>query len=311
MAQTPGFIGDIRKGDWIRFAVDNYGLPTFEPQWTPAFFDVIDNQTMLPIISDAVVEEDTDTPPNYHFVRFKLDDDFDTNGVRVQTYKEGQMYSIRVKSGEGNPPTDGASFTVNFRVHPEDRRAFIGTVEKGKTLYFMHREENRDAMFFDVWDSKDDVQLLGNVPMSNSGQPGNNLWKGEIDSEGTDDLVIGQTYWIRVKDLAADDPNLSALYSFTVLPRLEAELRRLLAFAGENLVMDNYTYDQAGNILTMRVRLFTNATDAANATAGVTEPEPGELADYLVTQEHNVARNIRTFHKSVTEFVSGDFPPPK
>jgi len=306
MAQVPAFLGDVRKGDWIRFAVDNFG-----PSWAPAVFDVFDNESMVPVVSDRDLVTKTDTPPFMYFVEFKLDDDFSTDGLRLQTFREGAMYSIRVKSAPGNPPTDGEAFMVNFRVHPEDRRAFLGFVEKGKVLRFMHREEDRDTMFFDVWDSKDNVQLLGNVPMTKTGQPGNNLWKGEIDSEGTDDLVIGQTYWVRVKDLAADDPNLSALYSFTVLPRLEYELRRLLAFAGENIVMDNFSYDQAGNILALRVRLFTNAEDAANATHGVTEPEPGEIADYLITQEHNVAKNVRTFHKSVLEFLSGDFPLPK
>jgi len=299
MAQVPAFLGDVRKGDWIRFAVDDFG-----PSWEPLFFDLFDIKTRLPVFADRPLVADTDTPPFLKFVEFKLDDDFDTDGNRVQTYKEGEMFAIRVKSAAGNPPTDGEAFMVNFRVQPEDRRAFIGSVEKGKTLYFMHREEERDAMFFDVWDSKDDVQILGNVAMTKSGQQGNNMWKGEIDSEGTDDLSIGQTYWIRVKDLAADDPNLSALYSFTVLPRLTVKIDRLLALSGENLVMDNYSYDQAGNILGMRVRLFTNATDASNATAGVTEPEPGEFATYNVVQQHDVARNVRTFHSSVLEFFS-------
>ncbi len=104
---------------------------------------------------------------------------------------------------------------------------------------------------------------------------------------------------------------MSALYSFSVLPRLEVQLRRLLALGGENLVFDNYTYDQAGNILTMRIRLFTNSFDADEATRGNTDPEPGELASYQITQEHDVARNVRSFHKSVRTFLSGDFPPPK
>lgn len=299
------FIGDIRKGDWIRFSVDNYSLVS----WNATHFDIIDNETREVVVSDRTLNTETDLP-DLVWVLYKMDDDFDTDGTSLIRFKEGRMYSIRIKDGAG-APASGESFIVGFRVDPEDRRAFLGTVEKGKTLHFMHREEERDELFFDVWDSKDDVMLISNSPMSNTGQPGNNLWKGEIDSEGTDDLVVGQTYWVRVKDIAADDPNLSTLYSFTVLPRMEYELRRLLAMAGENMVFDNFGYDQAGNILGMRVRLFDDASDAANATAGVTEPEPGEIANYLVTQEHDVARNTRTFHSSVLEFLSGDFPPPK
>ena len=244
MAQLPGFLGDIRKGDRIQFAVES-----FDASWSPDFFDVIDNDTMLNVITGMATESASDSPLSIKWVNFELLDDFNTDGLRLQTYKEGRMYSIVVKGEPGSLPTDGDGFIVNFRVQPEDRRAFIGTVEKGKILYFMHREENRDSLFFDVWDSKNDAQILVNVPMTQTGQQGNNLWKGEIDSEATDDLVIGQTYWIRVKDIASDDPNLSALYSFSVLPRLEVDLKKLLALGGENLVMDNFAYDQSGNIL--------------------------------------------------------------
>ena len=154
MAQVPSFLGDVRKGDHIQFAVDDFML-----SWDPLYFDVFDNQTRLAVVEDRLLVDDTDSPLYMRFVDFKLDDDFDTDGTRIQTYVEGRMYSIRVKAELGDPnPTDGPdAFMVNFRVHPEDRRAFIGTVEKGKSLHFMHREEDRSAMFFDVWDSKDDV----------------------------------------------------------------------------------------------------------------------------------------------------------
>lgn len=306
MALAPGFIGDFRKGDRVQFAVDN----SPDGEWEATVYDIFDNETMAPVKSDQAVSTGTDSEPGMVWVDFELADDFGTDGERLFTWVEGRTYSVRVKSAVGNPPTDGNSFIVNFRVEPEDRRAFLGVVEKGKNMYFIHREENRDDMWYDVVDPRDGNHVFANVkmtgPMSKPG--GGRFFAGEIETEGTDDLAIGRTYWVRVKDRPVEDPNLDALYSFTVLPRVEYDMARLLAYAGENMVMDNFSYDQAGNILGLRVRLFTNSTDADNATLGATDPEPGELASLQVTQEHNVPRNVRTFHKSVLDFLSTTFP---
>lgn len=306
MAATPGFIGSVRKGDRVRFLVDS-----IDGTWAATHFDVIDGETFSPVshLMDQTTDVPTDGPPSTAWVDFPLLDDFDTDGTRLFTFVEGRMYAVRVKSGSGDPPASNA-FTMMFRVEPEDRRAFLGVVEKGKDMFFIHREENRDELWYDVIDPRDGNAVYANVAMTGPmTQPGGaRFFSGQIETEGTDDLAVGRTYWVRVKDIRAEDPNLDALYSFTVLPRLEYELARLLAYAGENVVMDNFSYDQAGNVVGLRVRLFSNASDADNATSGVTEPEPGEIANLQVDQEHNIPRNVRTFHKSILEFRSSTFP---
>jgi hypothetical protein len=293
-------LGDFRKGDRVQFAIDNVG-----GGFTGATYDVIDNSTRLEAQTNVAIDDGvTDSPADLLWVDIELADDFDTDGTRVFTWVEGQAYTIRIT------PTAGDNIIATFRVDPGEKRAFLGVVEKGKNLYFVHREERHDNLWYDVYDPRDGTKVFANVamtaPLANLG--GGRYFAGEIETEGTDDLAVGRTYWVRVKDMPVEDPNLDWLYSFTVLPRLEAELARLLAYSGENIVLDSFGYDQAGNVLGLRVRAFENADDADNATAGVTDPEPGEIAALRVTQEHNVPRNVRTFHKSVLEFISSTFP---
>lgn len=306
MAISPGFIGDVRKGDRVQFAIDNSANNDFNA----THFSVYDNDSKELVLADQPLTEATDSETYIRWVDFEISDSFDTDGTRLYTWVEGRCYAVIVKSKTGLPNTDSDFFVVNFRIEPQERRAFLGVVEKGKNLYFLHREENRDAMFYDVIDPRDGNAVFSNVAMVGPmGVPGGQrFWAGNIETEGTDDLAVGRTYWVRVKDIAAEDPNLDALYSFTVLPRLEYDLARLLAYNGENTVMDSFTYDQAGNVTGLRVRIFSNAADAANATQGVTDPEPGEIAALRVTQEHNVPRNVRTFHSSVLEFLSSTYP---
>lgn len=307
--QAPVFLGEVRKGDTLRIPLD-----WIDDSWDPVAYTVYDNETME-AVPNYTNRTDLDAGPTDFEERIlwlvlPVEDQWDTDGNLIHKWEEGNRYTIVVKSAADNVPTDGTGICLVFRVEPINIRAFLGVVEKGKTLHFYHREENRDEMWYDLIDPRDNSFVASNVAMEGPLDlpGGGRYWKGEIDSEGTDDLMIGRTYWVRVKDKRAEDPHVDAIYSFTVLPRLEAELRRLLALSGENMVLDNFTYDQAGNILSLRVRLFSNSTDAANATAGVTDPEPGEIASYDVNQEHDIPRNVRTFHKSVMDFIAGDFP---
>jgi hypothetical protein len=300
MATAPVFLGDFRKGDNVQFAIDNPSAG-----WLANTYSVFDNDSKRLVVEDVPLVVVTDFP-DVAWVDLLIVDSFDTDSQRFFTWVEGRTYSILVKADN----TDGDSFMAHFRVAPGERRAFLGVVEKGKDFHFMHREENRSELWYDVIDAKTGTAFAQNEAMTGPMLPpgGVRFFRASIETEGTDDLAIGRTYWIRVKDKRAEDPNLDWLYSFTVIPRLEYDLTRLLAYAGENMVLDNFTYDQAGNILGLRVRAFSNSEDADRATAGVTDPEPGEISALTVTQEHNVPRNVRTFHKSVQEFLSSSFP---
>lgn len=300
MAIAPMFLGDFRKGDNVQFAINNPGTG-----WLAATYSIFDNSEKRLIVEDLPVTIVTDFP-EVAWIDFLITDTFDTDDQRFFTWEEGRTYSILVKANE----TDPDAFMVHFRVAPNENRAFLGVVEKGKDFHFMHREENRDELWYDIIDAKTGTYFASNESMTGPMSPpgGVRFFSASIETEGTDDLAVGRTYWIRVKDRRAEDPNTDWLYSFTVLPRLESDLTRLLAYAGENCVMDNFTYDQAGNILGLRVRAFSNSEDADRATAGVTDPEPGEISSLNVTQEHNVPRNVRTFQKSIQEFLSSSFP---
>lgn len=301
MAQVPGFLGDVRKGDKVQFAVD-----TYDASWIPAYYDVLDNETkaVLTDLSDQPVDVATDSPNATYWIDFAVLDG-------TEDFVEGRMYSIVVKSQTGTPQT-GAGFLMTFRVvAAASTHSFLGVVEKGKNLHFLHREDLRAGMWYDVIDPEDGNAVFSNVAMTGPlAIPGDSkkYFSGEIESEGTDDLAVGRTYWVRVKGTPTEDASLDTMYSFTVLPRLEYSLLRLLSYAGENVVFDNFAYDQAGNILGMRVRSFENATDADNATLGTTDPEPGEMSSLVITQEHDTPRNVRTFHKSVLDFLSGNYP---
>lgn len=308
--QVPKFLGDIRKGDTLR-------VPVLWPDqsaviWYRAY-EIIDNETM-DIIPGSLFRSDFEEPTDTNEMKWlvvSITDQYDTDGNLIFAWREGRRYTIRFRKAIEYEIILNSDALFVFRIEPTaDKQTFIGTVEKGKNLHFYHKEENRSAMWYDLIDPETNVLLLADVsmdgPMSIPG--GGRYFRGEIETEGTDDLVIGRTYWIRVKDEQGETPNLDSIYSFTVFPRLEAELRRLLALSGENMIIDNFDYDQSGNIIALRVRLFTNPEDAANATQGVTDPEPGEIASYIIDQEHNIPRNVRTFHRSVLEFIASDWP---
>ncbi len=90
---------------------------------------------------------------------------------------------------------------------------------------------------------------------------------------------------------------------FYVSTSIKKMLNRVLGLLGENQVLDNFTYDQAGNITGLRMRLFDNSNDAENATQGATGPEPGETAQYDVEQDHELPRSLRSFHRSFNTYV--------
>jgi len=87
-----------------------------------------------------------------------------------------------------------------------------------------------------------------------------------------------------------------------IFPRL----KRLLQLAGENLLIDNFSYDNAGNITSLRLRAFDERTNTNNATIDATSYEVGEEFNIDVTQTHNLPRNVRTSHLSRPDVEATD-----
>lgn len=292
MANVPNFIGELRRGDQIEVPVEWY-----DASWVPSYYDVLDNDTKTYISQDNALT--TGVPDLVQWIDFTVDGD----------YKEGRYYTIIVKENTGEPPTEGTNaFLLTFRVKAIELQAYLGFVEKGKTFYFMIREYKGAVtqLYYDVFNAKTGTAISSDTALSSTSI--DDLFTGSIDTSSSS-FATGRTYFLRVKDGTGDSPNWNAIFSFTVTESLEVHFTSLGAYAGENVVLDNFSYDQAGNILGLRVRLFETASDADNATAGVTDPEPGEFKSILITQEHDVPRNVRTFHKSVVEWESGTFPP--
>jgi len=303
MSETFYYVGEVRKGDKIQVPIETVGLG-----WTPGYFDIVDNDSMTILKADQAVTSNPTDLYGVSFVSFEIADEFLGPGsTRSLTFYEGRSYTILIKENAGQFGTDNTNrFLCHFRIAADPKQTYLGSVEYGKTFRFMHREEANTSLYFDVINPENGSIVLGNTAMSGP-EPGNRTYRGEFNSE-TLSLTIGRTYYIRVKNQAVDDPNLDWLYSFTVTPPLEQWMQRLLAAGGENVVMDNFSYDQAGNILGLRVRHFSTASGAQNATPGVTDPEPDEISSYIVEQEHNVARNVRTLHRAYLEYESDSVP---
>lgn len=84
-------------------------------------------------------------------------------------------------------------------------------------------------------------------------------------------------------------------------------LKRLLALCGENLLLDSFGYDSAGNITSLRIRLFDSKANAEAATEDITDvPETGEVMTLSVEQDHSLPRNIRTKHLSTPSSDASD-----
>lgn len=71
-------------------------------------------------------------------------------------------------------------------------------------------------------------------------------------------------------------------------------LQRMLAYLGENLLQDLIIFDDAGNMVSYRLRAFNSKVNAEAATVDTPGAlETGELARQTVTQDINFARNDR------------------
>ena len=206
--------------------------------------------------------------------------------------------------------------------------ASIGQVEHGEIFYFSisNRNDegtiipNLDPQFYDVIDNETGSPLLADVYLNN--ETDRDLWHGAIDTS-SGEFEAGRTYGLIIKEFPVEAPPLLLHYNFTVTHPVGSKLdwlrndienvlfprfKRLLALSGENLAIDNFTYDSAGNITGLRIRAFENRADAVNATPDITDNEPGELATYDVVQSHDAPRNVRTWHLSTPETEPVDSP---
>jgi len=139
------------------------------------------------------------------------------------------------------------------------------------------------------------------------------LWFLEIDTaeEDTDgDLFEPRHHYLlniyeNVTDPPSDAEN-QIRGVFYVATGMKKMLNRVLGWLGENMVIDNYTYDQPGNITSQSVRLFATAANAAAANQGATGPEVGEFAQFDVDQNHSLPRSLRSFHLCRTSYMEDD-----
>jgi hypothetical protein len=72
--------------------------------------------------------------------------------------------------------------------------------------------------------------------------------------------------------------------------------QRALGYLGENALQDLIQYDDAGNMVTYRLRLFATADNASNATPDLPngeDLETGELARMTMSQEILTSKNDR------------------
>lgn len=88
-----------------------------------------------------------------------------------------------------------------------------------------------------------------------------------------------------------------------IFPRL----KRALGLLGENLVIDNFSYDDASNISGYRMRIFETEAQALTATEDITGMESGEIVQYTVSQTHDQDRNLRELHRSSIDTDQADY----
>lgn len=165
----------------------------------------------------------------------------------------------------------------------------LGSVEFGQTLVFgvSNRASDGTAIagftpaYFDVLDPTAGTTMLSNQTLTQI--TSHTIYRGTIDTS-INSFVARKTYIVKVKATNATDPATFMVFNFTVTGSYSDRLARLLALDGENVFIDNHTYDGGGNMTGCRVRVFNTKANAEAASSGNTDLEPGELYVYDVTQ---------------------------
>lgn len=92
------------------------------------------------------------------------------------------------------------------------------------------------------------------------------------------------------------------------LKELLFRLQRLLGYMGENLVQDNILNDDAGNMVSFRMRVFDSKTNAEAATLDLPDGqalEAGEVSRIAITQDVNITTADRmSLYKVITDLLS-------
>lgn len=141
------------------------------------------------------------------------------------------------------------------------------TTNLGRTLYFA---------FYDPATDKDRMKILSATIAF-----GATLMDRQRTIMDAQTVIKNRLAWIR-----NDVENV-------LFPRL----KRVLGFCGENLLLDSFGYDAAGNITSLRVRVFDSKTNVEAATEDITDtPETGEIMTLTVEQDHELPRNVRSMH---------------
>jgi hypothetical protein len=208
----------------------------------------------------------------------------------------------------------------------------LGSVERGQTFTAMISNRGEDGnqatgfapTHYDVVDpiTMDVMPTFGDVALLQETDYQHLFWI-QIDTSGAS-FGSGRTYGVVIKE-GTGEPSVFRVYNFTILPhdadftRIDNQLvylrnnqenvlfprtKRLLGLQGENQMLDQFSYDAAGNITAFRIRLFSDSIQAALATRDIADsdiPEVGEISTYHVTQAMSAARSLRTEHRSVAD----------
>jgi hypothetical protein len=188
----------------------------------------------------------------------------------------------------------------------------LGSCEFSEVFYFSvsNRADDGTATafapaYFDVINNEDGAIILADQVLT---QPTDlAVWRGQVD---TRDIATDQsgpfepmrTYGIVVKEDTSDEPTTFQHYNFTVTGAYSVRLKRILGLEGENLLVDNFVYDNGNNATSFRVRVFDTPENASAATPGIVEasvPETGEIYTFDVTQTFQIGRQLRQSHLSV------------
>ena len=201
---------------------------------------------------------------------------------------------------------------------------YLGSVEFGQTFYFAVSNRSYDGsalpftpQYYDVIDNCGGDVIISNRPLITATD--RSIWYGYVNTRDTDTDVSGpfepnRTYSIVIKgpttdDPLSEDPTYFILYTFTVGCALSAKLQRLLGLCCENLLIDNFVYDNGNNATSFRVRVFDTSANASAATPDIESlsiPETGEISTYTITQTFTSGRNLRKTHLSTVNSDHGD-----
>ncbi len=206
----------------------------------------------------------------------------------------------------------------------------LGTVEHGTVFRFTisNRDQNGDAIagftpsHFDVLDPETEEGVLLDQALTRTTDYAN-VFFGSIDFSAAGFATDqDKTFGVVIKAATGEQATF-LLYNVTVsgtLGRLDylrndienvvfPRLKRILGLCGENMILDDFVYDNAHNIIGLRMRLFQNSSSAQLATPDLADsdiPEVGEISTYRIDQTMELPRSVRLDHTSFSDSDEAD-----